>query len=49
VDPAGQDDILVHMLFELGGEGCSLEMGHVAGWAVRQGCSASNGTGCLFF
>ena len=31
VNPAGQDDILVQVLFQLGGEGCTLEMGNVAG------------------
>jgi hypothetical protein len=49
VNPAGQDDVLVQVLFQLGGERCTLEMGNVAGWAVRQGCSAWKRTLCLFF
>jgi dihydrodipicolinate synthase/N-acetylneuraminate lyase len=49
VNPARQNDILVQVLFQLGGEGCTLEMGNVAGWAVRQSCSAWNRTRCLFF
>ena len=49
VNPAGQDDVLVQVLFQLGGEHCTLEIGNAAGWAVRQGCSAWNRTGCLFF
>jgi hypothetical protein len=49
VNPAGQDDVLVHVFFELGGKGCPLEMGDMAGGAVRQGCSARKRTTCLFF
>src|SRR5690348_3189745 len=49
VNPAGEDDILVQVFFELGGKNCSLEMTCMAGLGARQGCSASNDTRYLFF
>ena len=40
MNPACQDNLSVDMVLEFGGEGCPLEMGDVAGCAVRHGYSA---------